>query len=400
MSEQLWYWQGLTVSGDPQSGTLWAAHRPAALLTLQHQHITVTALKRRAVNRALWRAQHSSAVISQLATLLQAGLTLSDGLTLLAEQHPAPQWRALLSTLAERLAQGVSLSEGLQQWPQAFPPLYLSMIRTGEITGKLEHCCLALAHQQKAELLLRAKVKKALRYPLIILSLALLVVMAMVGFVLPEFTAIYRTFNTPLPALTLAVMATAAFIERWFALIIGILLLPPAANAALRSHPPWLRLRQRVLLSLPVMGTLIHRQRLSQIFTVLALTQRAGIAFLQGLETVEETLNCPWWHDVVTRLHQEIAQGSAIWQAMENSRAFTPLCLQLVRTGEASGALDDMLENLARHHHEHTQNLAENLTALLEPALLIVTGVIIGTLVVAMYLPIFHLGDAISGGMG
>ena len=101
----------------------------------------------------------------------------------------------------------------------------------------------------------------------------------------------------------------------------------------------------------------------------------------------------------MTKLRQEIAQGSAIWQAMESSRAFTPLCLQLVRTGETSGALDDMLENLAHHHHEHTQNLAENLTALLEPALLIVTGVIIGTLVVAMYLPIFHLGDAISGGM-
>ena len=102
----------------------------------------------------------------------------------------------------------------------------------------------------------------------------------------------------------------------------------------------------------------------------------------------------------MVNIHQDITQGSAIWQAMANSHAFTPLCIQLVRTGEASGALDNMLENLARHHHEHTQNLAENLTALLEPVLLIVTGAIIGTLVVAMYLPIFHLGDAISGGMG
>ena len=136
---------------------------------------------------------------------------------------------------------------------------------------------------------------------------------------------------------------------------------------------------------------------LSQIFTVLSLTQRAGIAFLQGLETVEETLSCPWWREVITRLHHDVAQGCTIWQAMENSGVFTPLCLQLVRTGEASGALDEMLENLARHHNESTQNLAENLTSMLEPLLLIVTGLIIGTLVVAMYLPIFHLGDAISG---
>jgi len=397
MSEKLWHWRGLSSSGDELSGAVWASHRPAVVFELQQRHITVIRLKRQHVNPSLWRAQHSCVVISQLATLLQAGLTLSDSLMLLAQQHPIAQWRALLATLANRLAQGTSLSEGLAQWPQAFPPLYLSMIRTGEMTGRLEHCCIELARQQKAQLQLAAKVKKALRYPLIILSLAVLVVIAMTGFVLPEFTAIYRTFNTPLPTLTLAVMATASFIERWFIPLSGVPLLAIILNVLLKKHPPWLRARQQMLLALPVMGKLARGQMLSQIFTVLALTQRAGIAFLQGLESVEETLTCPWWHDIISQLHQEIAQGSAIWQAMEKSQAFTPLCLQLVRTGEASGALDDMLDNLARHHNERTQHLAENLTSLLEPALLVVTGVIIGTLVVAMYLPIFHLGDAISG---
>lgn len=397
MSEKLWHWRGLSSSGDELSGAVWASHRPAVVFELQQRHITVIRLKRQHVNPSLWRAQHSCVVISQLATLLQAGLTLSDSLMLLAQQHPIAQWRALLATLANRLAQGTSLSEGLAQWPQAFPPLYLSMIRTGEMTGRLEHCCIELARQQKAQLQLAAKVKKALRYPLIILSLAVLVVIAMTGFVLPEFTAIYRTFNTPLPTLTLAVMATASFIERWFIPLSGVPLLAIILNVLLKKHPPWLRARQQILLALPVMGKLARGQMLSQIFTVLALTQRAGIAFLQGLESVEETLTCPWWRDIISQLHQEIAQGSAIWQAMEYSQAFTPLCLQLVRTGEASGALDDMLDNLARHHNERTQHLAENLTSLLEPALLVVTGVIIGTLVVAMYLPIFHLGDAISG---
>ncbi|EPK7360787.1 protein transport protein HofC [Kluyvera intermedia] len=397
MREHLWHWQGLNANGEKLNGAIWASHRPAVLTELQQQRITVVALKRRSVNSSLWQTQHSCMVISQLATLLQAGLTLSDSLTLLAQQHPIAQWRALLMVLANRLAQGVSLSEGLQQWPQAFPPLYLAMIRTGEITGKLEQCCLELVRQQKAQLLLAAKVKKALRYPIIILSLAMLVVMAMTGFVLPEFTAIYRTFNTPLPALTLAVMAMAAFVEQWFIVLLTLPLLPVILSAVLKNHPPWQRVRQRILLALPIMGKLARGQKLTQIFTVLALTQRAGIAFLQGLETVEETLTCPWWREIISQLHQDIAQGNAIWQAMEKSQVFTPLCLQLVRTGEASGALDEMLENLARHHDENAQNLAENMTSLLEPALLIVTGLIIGTLVVAMYLPIFHLGDAISG---
>lgn len=397
MREQLWYWRGLDPNGIEHRGTLWASHRPAALMALAQQNIIALSLKRRAVNPSLWRSQYSCAVIGQLATLLQAGLTLSDSLMLLSQQHPSAQWRALLNSLANRLAQGVTLSEGLKSWPQAFPPLYLAMIRTGEITGKLEQCCLALSQQQKTQRLLTAKVKKALRYPLIILSLAVLVVVAMVSFVLPEFTAIYRTFNTPLPALTQAVIVSTAFIERWCIPLFVSLLLPAALGVALKNHPPWQRVRQRMLLALPIMGTLRRGQMLSQIFTVLSLTQRAGIAFLQGLETVEETLTCPWWREVIARLHHDVAQGCTIWQAMENSHVFTPLCLQLVRTGEASGALDEMLENLARHHNENTQNLAENLTSMLEPLLLIVTGLIIGTLVVAMYLPIFHLGEAIGG---
>lgn len=397
MAKQLWQWQGIDANGEAQCGTQWATHRTDILITLQQQHITVMKIKRQPINTAHWQAQYSCALINQLATLLQAGLTLSDSLTLLADQHPTPQWRALLNTLAQQLAQGMSLSEGLQQWPQAFPPLYLAMIRTGEITGKLEHCCFELARQQKAQLQLTAKVKKALRYPLIILTLAIFVVIAMVGFVLPEFTAIYQTFNTPLPTLTLMVMAIADFVAQWFIVLLGLLLLPFLANIAGKNQPRWQRTRQQVLLATPLVGKLVRGQMLSQIFTVLSLTQQAGIAFLQGLETVGITLTNPLWRDVISQLQQDVAQGSPIWQAMEYSHAFTPLCLQLVRTGEASGSLDEMLQNLAKHHNDNTQDLAENLTSLLEPILLAVVGGIIGLLVVAMYLPIFHLGDAISG---
>lgn len=136
---------------------------------------------------------------------------------------------------------------------------------------------------------------------------------------------------------------------------------------------------------------------LSQIYTVLALTQNAGIPFLQGLISVEATLNCPWWRNEVRVIGKYVESGSAVWQAMEKSSVFTPLCRQLVRTGEVSGSLDKMLENLADYHSKQTHRQADNLATLLEPLMLLVTGIIIGTLVVAMYLPIFQLGDAISG---
>ncbi|TLV14089.1 protein transport protein HofC [Klebsiella indica] len=396
-TKRLWRWRGINLQGIPCQGTLWRDNRSQAVQMLQQERIIPLSLRRCSVQNSLWHPRHSGEIIRQLATLLQAGLPLSEGLELLAQQQPQAQWQALLQTLAEDLAQGVSLSSSLEKWPEVFPPLYLAMIRTGELTGKLERCCTQLAQQQREQLLLTEKVKKALRYPGIILSLALLVIMGMLYFVLPEFAAIYQTFNTPLPLLTRAVMRAGAGLTHSWPLLVASGILPIVLNRVIRQRPDWLLRRQKLLHSLPVFGKLLSGQRLSQIFTVLALTQSAGISFLQGLQSVEETLSCPLWRQRLQQACLHITHGDPIWQALTRSGGFTPLCLQLIRTGEASGSLDTMLENLARHHSEQTHQQADNLATILEPVLLIVTGTLVGLLVVAMYLPIFHLGDAISG---
>ncbi|WHP30578.1 protein transport protein HofC [Trabulsiella odontotermitis] len=393
----LWRWRGLNAEGESAHGTLWAAHRTAVLFQLQARQITPLDITRCRVNTAHWNVQRSTEIVAQLATLLQAGLSLSEGLTLLAEQHSSAQWQALLFALAEELRQGIAFSEALKQWPAVFPPLFVSMIHTGELTGKLDVCCLHLAAQQEAQHQLAMKVKKALRYPLIVLSVALLVVMAMLWFVLPEFAAIYQTFNTPLPTLTRGVMAAANLLHQGLLPLLACLSIAFFLAKRYRHHARWQRLRQKLVLRVPVAGALARGQKLSQIFTVLSLTQNAGIAFLQGLESVEETLENGWWREIIQDARLAITHGSPIWQALEETGVFTPLCLQLVRTGEASGSLDRMLENLSRYHREKTEQLADDLATLLEPAMLLVTGIIIGTLVVAMYLPVFHLGDAISG---
>lgn len=396
-TKQLWYWQGMNRDGLPGEGTHWVENRLLLMQELERRQITPLRLKSLRVKRALWRSDKCTEVIHQLATLLKAGLTLSEGLELLAGQQPSKQWQALLGSLAHELVHGTPLSSALAQWPDVFPPLYQAMIRTGELTGKLDECCFELARQQKAQRQLTDKVKKALRYPIIILTMAVMVVLAMLHFVLPEFAAIYRTFDTPLPALTQGIIAFADWSQRWGGLIVLIIVMLIAANRLLSRKPAWQILRQRGLLHMPVMGQLIRGQKLTQIFTILALTQTAGIAFLPALESVKKTIQCPYWALRLAQVQHDIGTGIPVWQALKNAEEFSPLCLQLVRTGEASGSLDTMLHNLARHHDEHTQAMADNLAALLEPALLVITGLIIGTLVVAMYLPIFHLGDAMSG---
>ena len=217
-TKQLWQWRGMNKQGMMCEGALWQETRGQALASLEQQRILPLALRRKTVQNSLWRSRYSGEVIRQLATLLQAGLPLAEGLELLAQQQPHKQWQALLRVLAQELANGVSLSSGLAQWPQVFPPLYLAMIRTGELTGKLERCCFQLAQQQQEQQRLTEKVKKVLRYPIVILTLALALVVAMLFFVLPEFTAIYRTFNTPLPLLTQMVIHLGDALARYWPL--------------------------------------------------------------------------------------------------------------------------------------------------------------------------------------
>lgn len=273
-ANQLWRWRALTKEGEPRSGTLWATDRNAAFTRLMRSDLHPLALTRCA-QRHRWRPHHCYEMFRQLATLLQAGLTLSHSLQMLAEQHPLKPWQALLQSIADELSEGSPFSESLKKWPAVFSPLHVSMVKTGELTGKLEECCRQLAQQQKAQQQLREKVKKALRYPAIVLTLAVLVVLAMVILVLPEFAAIYKTFNTPLPMLTQMVMGMAAFIQSYALALFVALLMPLAAAWALRQNPRW----QRMLMHMPVMGALAKGQKLGHIFTVLSLTQQAGIPF-------------------------------------------------------------------------------------------------------------------------
>lgn len=392
-ANQLWRWRALTQEGEPRSGTLWAPDRNAAFIWLMRSDLHPLTLTRCA-QRHRWRPHHCYEMFRQLATLLQAGLTLSHSLQMLAEQHPLKPWQALLQSIADELSEGAPFSESLKKWPAVFSPLHVSMVKTGELTGKLEACCRQLAEQQKAQQQLRAKVKKALRYPAIVLTLAVVVVLAMVTLVLPEFAAIYKTFNTPLPLLTQMVMGMAAFMQSYAPALLAALCVPLAAAWSLRQNPRW----QSMLMHTPVMGELARGQKLGHIFTVLSLTQQAGIPFLQGLESAEETVESRYWQGILAGVREDIEKGHPVWSSFQKAAIFTPLCIQLLRTGEMSGTLDMMLANLARHHTEQTFQRADSLAALLEPVLLIVTGVIIGTLVVAMYLPIFHLGDAMSAG--
>lgn len=397
MAKQLWRWQGLDKMGARKAGQLWATDRTSALLSLLEAELHPLTLRKASVNKRLWGIAHSLPVIRQLATLLQAGISLTDGLALLARQQGSAQWRALLEQIAEQVQRGVTLSQALRSWPDVFSPLAVSLIQTGEMTGKLDICCEKLANQQEEQQHLRQRVGKALRYPLIILVMAVAMTLGMAGFVLPQFAAIYQSFSAPLPWITRAVIAFSHAVTHYALAWLSLSAVSIVAIARIRRHPRWRMAEEQASLKLPLFGLLLRGQKLSQIYTVLTMTQQAGIPLLQGLGSVEETLASPFWQATTGRVRARIAQGCPFWQALENETAFSTLCVQMIRTGEETGALDVMLARLARWHTQQTQQRAETLATSLEPVMMIVIGLVIGTLVIAMYLPLFNLGDAMSG---
>lgn len=342
-----------------------------------------------------WTWQQKIDLIRQLATLLKAGLPLAQGLELLANGHSHAGWRLLLRQLRSQILSGVPFSQALEAWPQVFPPLFAALMRVGELTGQLDICCAQLAQQQARQQHLRNKVVKALRYPAFILLVALGVSCGMLLFVLPEFASIYASFNAPLPALTTAVIAFSEGVQRWGTGCAALLLCSGIGWRQLRrSSLLWQCREQRLILRLPLFAALWRGSQLSQIYATLQLTQQAGITLMQGLQAAELTLNAQLWREAVGMLRQHIAGGMPLHQGMLDRQLFTPLCVQLIRVGEETGTLDETLERLAAWHEEQTLSLAESLAASLEPVMMTVTGGIVGILVIAMYLPVFGLGEA------
>lgn len=395
---RLWHWQAINQQGGIVAGSWLLPEDQQIMAVMAQHHLLPLSCKRGKYYRSRdWRAQQKIALMHQLATLLKAGLTLSVGLHLLSEGEKHPGWQALLLALQNDVAEGTPFSAALAKWPMIFPPLYAALMQVGELTGQMDRCCSQLATQQERQLRLHKKVITALRYPGFILLVALTVAVGMLLLVLPEFVSIYHAFNAPLPAFTAAVLALSAGLQRLFMPLLIILAGLTATWRYLRQRRlGWQRQEQRWLLRLPLLSKLWRGSLLSQIFTTLTLTQQAGLPLLQGLQAVEHTLTPLLWREAVQQLQKQIANGTQLHQAIADSALFTPLCRQLIKVGEEAGALDDLLARLAQWHENQTHELADTLAATLEPVMMIVTGAIVGTLVIAMYLPIFNLGEVMG----
>ncbi|WP_226571883.1 protein transport protein HofC [Mangrovibacter yixingensis] len=395
----LWRWSALDLKGNSHMGISFATGKIDIMTRLCNQALFPVRIQRaRAYESKSRHMDHRIHFLQQLSALLKAGISLPDALVLLNQQHASPLWQAVLQQMILRLNEGEAFSYIVQSWPELFPPLVVAMSRTGEMTGKLDLCFEHLSVQQEQQRALQRTVSKALRYPLVTLCMALAVTLGMLLFVLPTFADIYQAFNTPLPAVTRILMSVSDWLNQQIYILtftaasVFILVVGPGRNI-------WRRFTQYLLQHAPVMSRLYEALIRSQIFMMLSLTQQSGVNILHGLQLVEDTLpKASRWRQVMAQLSVDVTQGITLGEAMRQHSCFTALCYQLVSTGEQSGALDTMLDKLASWHRENTQLQASQLTQLMEPLLMVITGLITGLLVLAMYLPIFGLGEAMGAG--
>ncbi|MFJ2341131.1 type II secretion system F family protein [Pseudomonas protegens] len=396
----VYLWHGTDSQGRPLTGELSAATPALIRAQLRRQGITPTRVRRKPKG---WLRLHQrvgardiALLTRQLATLMQAGVPLLQSFDIIAESFEHPQMRQLLASLKRDIEAGSSLAAALRRQPRHFDPLYCNLVDAGEQAGALDTLLERVATYKEKSENLKARLKKAMVYPLAVIGVAVVVSSILLLKVVPQFQSLFAGFNAELPLLTQWVIALSHFIQQQGTLLLAAGVLGGLAARLAYRRSPSLRDRLDVgLLHMPLAGPLLHKSAVARYARTLATTFAAGVPLVQALDSVAGASGNPVFRQAVQRIRQQVAAGMQLNFAMRASGVFPTMAIQMTAIGEESGTLDHLLEKVAIHYEVEVDNLVDSLTSLMEPLIMVVLGGIVGALVVAMYLPIFQLGTAI-----
>lgn len=328
----------------------------------------------------------------QFATMINAGLPLIKCLSILAQQTESQSLSDIITDCQKDVESGRSLSEALSKHPQAFSELYIAMVRAGELGGMLDDVLLRVANQLERDAEIRAKIKSAMTYPLVVLAITVLVVAAMLLFVVPKFAKMFTELGGELPAYTKFLVNVSHFLAGWGGLvvivaIIGIVI----AYRRIKATEKGRLAIDRIKLKLPVAGTLFHKTAMSKFSRTLGTLISSGVPILGALEITGETTG----NMVVTRaldgVRAGVKEGETIARPLAQSDVFPPMVTQMIAIGEETGALDVMLAKVSEFYDSEVNSAMDSLSSTIEPVLLVVLGGSVGAIVIALYLPIFKV---------
>jgi type IV pilus assembly protein PilC len=396
---QSFRWTGITKDGKRISGDIKAADSHDAQNELRKREVEIVSLEKRKT-RVLFSprkkkiTQQTILVFTRyLATLLAAGMPIMQSLEIIGRDQENSTMHDFVTALKINISGGKTLGESFSQYPQYFTPLYCNLIKIGEKSGMLEKILTKLADYIEKTENLRRKVKKAMIYPGAIITVAGIVSLILLLFVVPRFQDIFKSFGAQLPYFTRLVISFSNFLRSYWWLVI----------AAIFGMIYWLRrvhrnselFREKIdemTLRILIIGPILRKSIIARYTRTFAITLDAGMPIVDAMKSMAEIMGNSVYSKAVLEICHDVTSGNQLYVAMDATKLFPNMVIQMISVGEASGSLSTMLNKVADYYEADVNNIVDNLSSLLEPLIMAVLGVIIGGFVVAMYLPIFKMG--------
>ncbi len=344
------------------------------------------------------KLRHVSTFTRQLATLIEAGLPLLRSLAILHDQTESGTFKVIIKDMYSCIENGGTLSEGMSRYPKIFNKLYINMVRAGEIGGVMEAVLKRIAQFLENSRALRSKVKSALMYPVMVVVLCTAIVSFILIFVIPKFAAIYAEMGATLPAPTLLLINMSHMLTdpvQLSVLAVVLIALVVGYKYANRYSASKLYI-DSVKLRLPIFGQLVNKIAIARFSSTLATLITSGVPILQALEIVRESSGNEVVAQAMKKVYESIREGETIHEPLSKFPVFPPLVVHMIAVGEETGALDQMLVKVAETYEAEVDDTVKGLTSLIEPLLIVMLGAIVGFIVVALYLPMFNIGNAIK----
>lgn len=399
----IYVWKGKNSYGEKRKGEIEAVDEAGARAQLRRLRIEDPTIKEKPKdileNIALFRPKVTGKDIviftRQMSTMIDAGLPLVQCLQILGKQQSNVTFKKILTAIQNDVETGTTLADSMRKHPQAFDSLYSNMIEAGELGGILDTILSRLAAFKEKAMALNKKIKGAMTYPSICLGISMIILVVILVFVVPVFDKMFKDFGSTLPAPTQIVIDMSNFFKsNIIFIILGLVLLSWVVKKIYKTEKGRLRI-DNLLLWAPVIGPLTRKVAVSKFTRTLSTLLQSGVPILDSLQVVARTAGNKVIERAVFRVAESISEGRPIAEPLEESGVFPNMVVQMINVGESVGALDTMLEKIADFYDEEVDQAVDNLTAMIEPFMMVFLGGVIGGLVVAMYLPIFKIASVV-----
>jgi type IV pilus assembly protein PilC len=404
MAASVYTFKAVDLTGVPQKGEMEGASKQAVTDELLSRGLTVqdvtekkTGLKMEIGLPKRVKAYDLTVMTRQLATMVSSGMTLLRAFYVLEEQVENPKLKETLGAVREDIEAGLTLSDALNRHPKVFNPLYVAMVRAGESGGVLEESLNRVAAQLEADDSLRRQVKAAMMYPAVVLSFAMLVLIALIAFIVPVFVGVFKDFGGELPMITkFTVGLSHAFTSSWYLIFggaIGLAVGFAKWRKSAKGRPQWDAFRLKIPFKIGDTVQKIALARWSRTFSAL---YSAGVPILQAIEVTGQTAGNAVLEKAMVEVVESVKQGGQIATPLRDEPIFPPMVAQMIAVGEETGGLDHMLTKVADFYEDEVAAAIKALTSILEPVMIVLVGGIVGFIVIAMYMPMFKVYDSIK----